>query len=145
MVRRWIIRVPFLLALAAVVGVWVGSYFGGLSIRVDYLGRMWVADAVQGQACFLSVPYEGLKPNVYLRFQRPKTASDWNIAVSFPGFRYSDYLGITRSHDLVFPVWFPTLLLAALGGFVWRKTRYKGPGRGFPVEPATDAAARPET
>jgi hypothetical protein len=139
MVRRWLIRVPCLLGLAFVVAVWAGSYFGGLHFRVDYGGRMWVVNAVQGQTCILTVPYEGLKPNVYLRFQRHTTASEWNMGVNFPGFRYSDYLGITKSHNLVFPIWFPTLLLVALDWFVWRKTRYKGAGRGFPVEPVTDA------
>ena len=37
---------------------------------------------------------------------------------------------------IVFPLWLPTLLLLALNWLVWRMTRRRGEGRGFPVEPA---------
>jgi hypothetical protein len=34
------------------------------------------------------------------------------------------------------PMWFPSAICALLLGFGWRRTRVKGPGRAFPIEPA---------
>jgi hypothetical protein len=51
----------------------------------------------------------------------------------FIGFAYDPKKEALETMVLI-PLWFPTLLFALLLWLVWRKTRGKGPGRGFPVE-----------
>jgi hypothetical protein len=50
----------------------------------------------------------------------------------FAGFAYADRDG-RRAHVYI-PLWFPTLLSAAITCFLWLKTRSKFIGQGFPVE-----------
>ena len=48
MIRRWLIRVPCLLALAFVVGVWVTSYFGMLFLHKCFGGFDCYVRAIHG-------------------------------------------------------------------------------------------------
>jgi hypothetical protein len=48
MIRRWLIRVPCLLALALVVGVWITSYFGVISVLIHSGNRTLGVNVVQG-------------------------------------------------------------------------------------------------
>ena len=56
----------------------------------------------------------------------------------FGGFAYNvvPMFGGEERYYVLIPLWFPTILSAALLWFVWRKTRKKGTSGAFPVEPA---------
>lgn len=63
----------------------------------------------------------------------------------FAGFAFNPSRGPLRSSgwSTLIPLWFPTLLFALLLWLVWRKTRPKYNGRGFPVEAAGKEATKP--
>jgi hypothetical protein len=148
MLRRWLIRVPFLLALALVVGVWVTSYFAGFSVNTTLAARDWSVGSVHGLNIFYTFPDSNdllSRPTFRFRFQSHATVQDWNLARTTWGFHGSADARVPDSVLIVFPLWLPTLLLAGLNWFVWRKTRAKYNGRGFPVEAAstTNATAPP--
>ena len=146
MIRRWLIRVPFLLALAFVVGVWVASYFWGIFVHTHLIDRLCQMGGVHGTGEIIGHmggvhgigeiivdrwpvgPYSIISPGL--------TPKEQNLHLTF-GF----YIGVVpcalHRFAIVFPLWLPTGLLAGLNGFVWKKTRHTGPVRGFPVEPAT--------
>jgi hypothetical protein len=50
------------------------------------------------------------------------------------GFAWDAHAGPDRWHYIMIPLWFPPLLSALLLWLVWRKTRPKSSGKGFPVE-----------
>ncbi len=133
MVRRWLIRLPFLLALAFVVGVWIVSYFLGIFVRMNLAGHSWDVTAVQGLGGLeIGSPYS-IVPTV-LHFGQFAHAKDLNLEPTTFGFRCRPRMWNIGWPQYVFPLWLPTLLLAGLNWFVWRKTREKGTARGFPVE-----------
>ncbi len=134
MFRRWLIRMPLLVALAFVVSVWVGSYFGGIGLQKCVARREWDVGAVQGLAYMSEV--SGDFPNQPLRMTAPNHLSGPKTL----GFSHSSWQRFPDILAIVFPLWFPTIILSVLCLFVWRKTRAKYNGRGFPVEPAQDTA-----
>jgi hypothetical protein len=135
---RWIIR-SFCLALSVIcVGLWVTS-FGSL-IFVNYSGKTWnrafVADGKIGFIGDNPLPaqFEGWSHGY--ADDRDFVVRDGRAKHHFLGFSYDRgpfdwYVAI--------PVYFPTLLSALLLWFVWRKTRAKGTGVGFPIEPSAKA------
>ena len=143
MVMRWLMRGMCLVLLAGVVGVWVGSYAGTLTMRKWSAGRDWLVGAVQGLGFMARSDDMGLRamplkfdfiPGGTARGLRPRTL----------GFYGGPWSRQPDSWQVVFPLWLPTLLLVALNGFVWRWTRRRQVGAravGFPVEPAKKADA----
>jgi len=132
MLRRWLIRSLFLLALAFVVGAWVTSYFGGIVAITSFGGRFWAVGAVQG----LGITAEGSSSSVVSGFHFGGTAD--GLVPTILGFGWgeeSDPFSTDPPYlESVFPLWLLTVVLAGLNWFVWRKTRAKYNGRGFPVE-----------
>jgi len=72
---------------------------------------------------FRVMSYEGLPPRFFDMRQ-------YSYAPNFLGFQLYWSKGIKH---LRIPYWFILLLLAITTLVVWRKTRPKPPGRGFPV------------
>ena len=135
MIRRWIIRLPFLLALALVVNVWITSHFGYLVIHMVRDNRFGAVGAVQGLGNMGGTSDEGLGTTpLRFHFVRGTTAEYWGLPPRTLGFYGGRALGDPHMLLLVFPLWLPTVLLAGLNWYVWRKTRSKGAWRGFPVE-----------
>jgi len=137
MLRRWLIRVPCLLALAFVVGVWVTSYFAEIAVNKEATGRAWVVLAAQGLG---SMGEDGgiRYPDSALRFSW-FGGPDPGMPPTTLGFYVGPWPRSPKSLMIILPLWLPTLLLAALCWFVWRKMRAKYNGRGFPVEPPAPA------
>jgi hypothetical protein len=136
MIRRWIIRLPFLLALAFVVGVWVTSYFGGITVCKLLAGRMWEIYFIQGQTALEMDPGSPFPDSpLYFYFDRRAIAKNYIPLPTTLGFYKGHWPGFDTSVLIAYPLWLPTVLLAGLNWFVWRKTRAKYNGRGFPVEP----------
>ncbi|HVT81139.1 MAG TPA: hypothetical protein VHM90_10825 [Phycisphaerae bacterium] len=139
MVRRWIIRVPFLLALACVLSVWAVSYFGALAVFKESPGDRRYIGAVQG-LCDIGEIHPALEPLAPQSLFYPgSNAKAWGIPPTTLGFFWGD--PFPYYFEIVFPLWLPAVVLAGLNWFVWRKTRAKGVGRAFPVEAASEGAA----
>jgi hypothetical protein len=120
-----------------VVGVGVGSYAGRLVMAKYSAGRDWEVGAVQGLGFMERSSHMGFRTApLDFCFDRGWTAERLNFPPRTLGFfgwrlpRHPDYWLI------IFPLWLPALLLVVLNGFVWRWTRRRKVGRGFPVEPA---------
>jgi hypothetical protein len=140
MIRRWFIRLPCLVALTLVVGVWITSYFGGIVVSRKLPDSYCGIVAGQGLVTF------GKEPHAHSGFEPPNFRFDPHEFVRFGafgsptlGFRYTGMPNIPDSLVIVFPLWLPTVVLAMLCWYVWRKTRGKYNGRGFPVEAAKKA------
>jgi len=135
MLRRWLIRVPCLLALAFVVGVWVASYFGALVVASYPGGRICWAGFAQGLVQ-IDEQWNRPAPTDFVRFNfyHHQTAEDLYFDPTTLGFYLGQESGMTDTFALGFPLWLPALLLAGLNWFVWRKTRAKRVGGAFPVE-----------
>ena len=143
MKKRWLIRSLFLLPLVCVVAAWVGSYFATFSFDKWFEGRERHMGAVQGLIHLEEGSNDGL-PDTPLQihvYSGKKITDSVAIGAKF-GF-YAGKFPFTRdSFMIVFPLWLPTLLLAAVNWIVWRKTRAKPIGKAFPVEP-TSAQGEP--
>jgi len=133
MIRRWIIRALFLLTLAFVVAAWVTSYFGGIVAITSFGGRFWAVGAVQG----LGFTAEGSSSSVVSGFHFGGGTAD-ELVPTILGFGWgeeSDPFSTDPPYlERVFPLWLLTAVLTLLSWFVWRKTRARYNGRGFPVE-----------
>ena len=141
MVLRWLMRGVCLVLLAGVVGVWVGSYVGGLGIYKYSAGRYWGVGAVQGLGYMYRSDDMGFSTEpLRFHFERGTTASGLPPrTLGFYGGRRSRVPSVLL---IIFPLWLPALLLVVLNGFVWRWTRRRKVGVGavgFPVEPAKKA------
>lgn len=134
MLRRWLIRLPFLWTLAFLVALWITSYFWGVAVEC----RAGGIGVVQGLGIIGKYPEPiGSVTEWEFFFQPHATAQDCFVDSTVFGFHY----GTTKYLDLqiVFPLWLPTLFLAALTWFVWRKTRPKAIGKPFPIEPSSSS------
>ncbi len=148
MLRRWLIRTPFLMALASVLTIWIASYFGGLTVWKWYPGVFLNVDFVQG-SCDVGEDrdaiYYAWGPEFHFH-PRVTTANQM-----WPRTTLGFFWGNPSPHawprtdefHFIFPLWLPTLLLAALTWFIWRKTRPKSIGHAFPVEDASKEQLRP--
>ena len=140
MVKRWLIRTLFLLPLACVVGVWVTSYFGALMMLRSH-GIYLACTSVHGGVWLIEDHLPDLDVPLHVEFKQGWKVED---VYSLPSSKLGFYFGPDSFHEdsleIAFPLWLPTLLLAGLNWFVWRKTRAKYNERGFPVEPAKDSA-----
>ncbi len=144
MLRRWLIRVPCLLALTFVVGVWITSYFGGFGCSEFVKGRGWYLTAVQGLGC--AEECGGLPGNTTLfqsYFDSGATAQELLPEPTTLGFYASRMQRFPDSFVIIYPLWLPTLLLTGLNWLVLRKTRPKRLWQGFPMEFAPKEATNP--
>ena len=131
MLRRWLIRVPCLWALTLVVGVWVGSYFGGLYLDDYSRGRWLGVGAIQGLGYVAEDGTYAYPIGTFsLEFARGAKAQDLFYDARTWGFYCGRWRGNSSTFEVIFTLWLPTLLLAGLNWFVWRKTRptYNGKG-----------------
>jgi hypothetical protein len=135
MLRRWIIRLPFLLALVFVVGVWPASYFGLFCVvmRTPYHDRE--IGALQGLAELSKhSDHRGGFSRPQFVFFPSRTAKEEGLEPTIFGFRCGEDATDPGSLLIAVPFWLPTLVLLLLNWLVWRTTRANpGPGRAFPV------------
>jgi hypothetical protein len=145
MLRRWIIRGLGIALLTLCVTAWVWSYWW--FVEVDYssgkvsrdfivmCGRMRLARQLSGR--------EGWSWD-YGRWTSGPMSADQFMSDEYP-FMHYHLGGFALSTGLMgppdgkgwkvhIPLFFPTLLSAPLLWLVWRKTRPKYSGKGFPVE-----------
>jgi hypothetical protein len=149
MIRRWLIRALALTLLTLCAVAWVGSY--SKMVGYNYAAKNWYSVIwANGRVSFAVV--DAAKPGFNVK-PPPKGSS---FTIRAPSALYWDYYGrlaeyqfvgfvAHRGYDsyIIIPLWFPTLLSAALLWLVWRKTRPNYNGRGFPVEPARKEATTP--
>jgi hypothetical protein len=132
MLRRWIIRSLALALLTLCLTAWVGSYWRRCDVQ--YKRNFWNDLTVNsGRIDFQRVPNEFEKV-ARLRFET-NNPYDWGDSKGFDyHFIGFGFLHFPRSWELQFPLWFPTTLSAGCLWLVWRKSRPKYSGKGFPVE-----------
>ena len=144
MIRRWLIRGLALTLLALCIVAWAGSYGRGAYIRHESDGWQEWAELETGgmgfEWCRVSGPVQfhwlwgtmSIEPDFWMVWGEDDICG-WT------GFHL---MNRENQKSVVIPLWFPTLLSAALGLFVWRKTRPKYNGKGFPVEPTPKAEVK---
>ncbi|MCL2639464.1 MAG: hypothetical protein FWD53_01330 [Phycisphaerales bacterium] len=136
MTLRWPLRSFALTLLTLCLSSWAWSYF--LSFYIGYvsssLGRAyWITTYTGG--VLLSADRVGLS-ELGWQFGYDRDARSWESAERFLGFAYQSWpSSIGAPWYVGIPFWFPSLLSAVLLWFIWRQTRPKTEGRGFPVEP----------
>jgi hypothetical protein len=141
MLRRWLIRVSCLLALAFVVGMWLTSHIGAFDLAKSFGGRVWEIGAARGLTFIYedaAWPYPDEPLNAI--FVRGESIEFYHPIKTTLGF-YAGPAIVSNSFMVVFPLWLPTLFLTAVTWFVWRKTRHQRSFHGFPVEPTTTTPA----
>jgi hypothetical protein len=143
MARRWLIRSPFLLAFFLVVAIWVASHFRSLYLDQAPTARYWCCYAVQG---LFVVDIENRYPQpvrpLAFDFSKKYGAKDLIPVPTTLGFYAGTWRGQPDTLLIIFPLWAPALVLAALCWFFWRLTKPRPPG--FPVElPKTPPAPNP--
>jgi hypothetical protein len=136
MVLRWLIRGVCVLLLAGAVGVGVGSYAGLLGMSKWSADRSWNVGAVQGLGYMYRSGAMNYQPTRSLLFFFSRGTTAYWLPPRTLGFFGWRSPGGPDSWLVVFPLWLPALLLVVLNVFVWRWTRRRKLGAGFPVEPA---------
>jgi hypothetical protein len=134
MIRRWLIRSLSIALLLLFADGWVVSTFTGFEIAQH---ATWLVIAAKGNVCFVATTadvhfdFSACKTNgTRLTYYETLGGHEW------AGFRLGHTVDFhTAIGWLGFPFWFPTLLSALLLCLIWRKTRPKCTGKGFPVEP----------
>ena len=128
MIRRWLIRSLALTLLTLCVVAGVGSYWR--SVVVSYhAGLDCIVEIMSIESRRFGLSWSNWPPIQRWEVGFWETGAWPRGPVRFMGFHVNER-GIT------IPLWFPTLLSALLLWRVWRKTRPKFNGRGFPVEAA---------
>jgi len=141
MVLRWVIRGSAIALLTLCLSLWGWSYFYELSVRNTpyFNGVPWVCDFdMYAGSVFFKLTNNAWGGNEF-RFERyPSSWLGLRHAKLFPGFAYHSTRHpihtIVIERELEVPFWLPSLFLGGLVWFVWRQTRVKREGRGFPVE-----------
>ncbi len=130
MLRRWLIRSLVLTLLTLCVVAWVGSYWRSALVVHTGVKEKYSASLGGG---LLWLEQHDTPPisnqGWYLGSLPRRVPWDWKLNL-FENARGPDYVGI------FVPLWFPTILSAGCLWLVWRKTRPKYSGKGFPVEVA---------
>jgi hypothetical protein len=138
---RWIIRGFCLYLCALCVTAWGGSYWCG--VGVQSAGMNWVRFAMaRGRAVLCHEgsefpPLTGWEFESFPPMFKDETDMDRQANFLFLGFSYARPPGYRW---VTVPLWFPTLLSGMLLWLVWRQTRRRHDGPGFPVEAATKCA-----
>jgi hypothetical protein len=137
MIWRWIIRGMAIALVTLCVTAWVGSYWEEVGGYRGSGHRLFAAEIVYGKI--------GLGETRDLELDHsPSWHWYWYVVhpedshTSYPSTDYQ-FLGFVYEPRpsqwiVIIPLWFPTLLSTMLLWFVWRKTRPKYSGNGFPVE-----------
>ena len=142
MFGRWLIRGVALALLLLCVAGWVGSYVYGVGFsRVERSYWeclcLWGGKVVAERSPALSINWADRPWGFWGRgYEREFTSSTY-------GSRFLGFTVFAPGNRWVIevPFWFPTVLGALGLVWVWRKTRPRAEGRGFPVEVVT---RRPE-
>ena len=129
-----------LVLLAGVVGVWAGSYAGWLVMDKWSAGRDWGSRPSTGLVSFIEAATWAFRRG---RFQFFSTGGDgWTMpATADAGLLWRANTEVSRSWEIIFPLWLPALLLVVLNGFVWRMDAAAEGGPRIPVRPAKKADA----
>jgi hypothetical protein len=147
MVWQWIIRGMGIALLALCVTAWVGSYFKCVSVSYGSKTDRWTLDLVAGESAFSGIRAAvsrgwTVEHGQYYPDQRDRMRAVYKIIPYHAlGFAWEPSRGFGIHPSVWIPLWFPSLVFALLLWFVWRKTRLKYSGKGFPVE-VTKAEAR---
>ena len=138
MIKRWLFRSFFIGLLVLCVGAWVISRWW--TSEFTYLGTSYDgATLADGRIGFGQNHSPSTFRTGWHQDFRPNVRGYWSVSDLSPnlhGLGFSCYHDSGR-WDIIIPLWLPTLLLAGLNWFVWRKTKPKPVGRAFPIEPAT--------
>lgn len=136
MIRRWLIRMPCLLALTLVVGVWIVSYCCIPGVRVRASEHVCAIDVDTGVIFCRISPEPGPNVGPAFLFGSSMFPSGTPFAYKCAAFWIGRSSREPGLFIVFFPLWLPAAVLATLSWLVWRKARSKGAGRGFSVEPA---------
>ena len=142
---RWFIRAFAIALLTLCVSGWGGSYFYGGFISYTSRGHSYITYSINTHMGGVRFYYNDHgrpgwpSPGWEVEHGRSALSFDdcsWDWRFLGIGYHYFDFAPYSRgiSHCIGIPFWFPSLLSAGLLWFVWRKTRMKDVGRGFPVE-----------
>jgi hypothetical protein len=145
MIGRWIIRGICIAQLMLCGAAWVGSYCVEAIAFHTTLGHRWTLLSDSGVVILICDKWTSLTPT-YIgldhgpshdnpNWYHTKAEVEHHMLIGFHWGR-NFYLETTW---LCVPLWFPTILSAGLLWLVWRKTRPKYTGKGFPVETAPQA------
>jgi hypothetical protein len=149
MLRRWIIRGIAIAVLTLCVAAWVGSYFRWVAVCYGRDTHSWWLRQACGKLFFNDQYRPPGYPNEWYMqygrcdaYNRDQTRGIYEkSAYHLMGFAWEPPASRELSQWIMIPLWFPTTLSAGLLWPVWRKTRPKYKGKGFPVEPG--GAAKP--
>ena len=139
MFRRWLIRSLFIALWVICITAWVGSYWRGAFFQC---WRMALTDVFLLDGRLAIIRDDSLTPGEFgWKFVSPYTRSqagfDWPQWDSHSTYHCVGFSWHRPSWGMYasVPLWFPTLLSGGVFWFVWRKSRVKGIGSGFPIEP----------
>ena len=140
---RWLIRGFAIALLTLCLSVWAWSYFYCVCITyTPWPNKPYSVMTYTGGAFFssnlASLLFDGQPPPSWeFSYDRETySLSDYPDHKRFMGFAYSEFIispGVVWPRVGI-PFWFFSLFFAGLLWFVWRQTRPKTAGRGFPVE-----------
>jgi hypothetical protein len=140
MIRRWIIRGLAVALLMMCVVAWGGSYFRWVQVGFVNDGHYWAGNVHYGEMFFDDEMMFNAGPGWYwiheLREADVVMAKALHSAVKsdFLGFAYRSGSPFASIGIVIVPLWFVTLMAGVVVWVVWRKTRPKFSGKGFPVE-----------
>ena len=147
---RWIIRGLGIALLTLSVTAWVGSHWETLGIWRAQGNHFVVLELRRGEILFesrnekdanFSPPWLWIHQDAQKREDNEENYRSTKF--HFWGFAYDPVITDTsESRPVLVPIWFPTLLSTLLLCLVWRKTRPKYSGKGFPVEVAKTEARK---
>jgi hypothetical protein len=145
MVWRWVIRGLAVALVTLCVAAWAGSFWR--DVEIEYQGKLWNrVEFLQGRLAVVQenehAPYSSAWHYSFGDAYDPGhwTRSDEESAYHIFGFSFGhdneDWPRNFIVRWVTVPLWLPSLLSALLLWLVWRKTRAKYNGKGFPVEVA---------
>lgn len=145
MLRRWLVRFSFILALLLLCSGWIVSYFGCWSGSLYFAEREWGFGTATGLAAWCEHPngYATIHGSCF--FKPGVTAASWTSVDLRFGFHAGELKGFPGSFALVTPYWFLALLHSIATALVWRKTKPRDTLGGFPVERLGDCPFPPAT
>jgi hypothetical protein len=136
MVRRWVIRGICAALLALCMAAWVGSYWRAVRVvRFDNMDMFYGVEVNWGRIHGFRMLSTGPSLPRWVVSQVPPKQG-WAAAdagANFHGLGFA-FRNNPMSGFVMIPLWFPALVSAGLLWLVWRRTRPKYDGRGFPVE-----------
>ena len=139
MLRRWYIRTLLILALACCLTAWIGGYYRAFYIH-HASSNLYVVGAFEGYLDFayctdpMSAPpwgFRSLKQRDHDYVQQEYADSQFH----FVGFAFDHRHVALNVTALWIPLWFPTVVVAVLLFFSWRKPRLRSAATAFPIEP----------